>query len=104
MATSPIKSDYEQRKQYLEDLKRMSKDEYTEVFRIIKHNNVEYSENSNGIFFDVNTIKDETFGQLKEYMQFCLENRRLEEGRTKQLASLSAETNKYLADGYSSDA
>ena len=95
---------YEERRTFFEHLRILVKSEYEEVFRIIKRFNEPYTENSNGIFFDVNTIKDETFGQLKEYMQFCLENRRLEEGRTKQLASLSAETNKYLADGYSSDA
>ena len=94
---------YEERKTLFEHLKILVKSEYEEVFRILKKYNESYTENSNGIFFDVNLLKDETFAQLKEYMQFCLENRRLEEGRTKQLANLSAETNQYLATGYVSD-
>jgi hypothetical protein len=94
---------YEERKAFFENLKILVKSEYEEVFRILKKYNESYTENSNGIFFDVNLLKDETFGQLKEYMQFCLENRRLEEGRSKQLANLSAETNQYLATGYVSD-
>jgi len=81
---------YEERKAFFENLKILVKSEYEEVFRILKKYNESYTENSNGIFFDVNLLKDETFGQLKEYMQFCLENRRLEEGRSKQLANLSA--------------
>jgi hypothetical protein len=94
---------YEERKTLFEHLKILVKSEYEEVFRILKKYNESYTENSNGIFFDVNLLKDETFAQLKEYMQFCLENRRLEEGRTKQLANLSAETNQYLATGYVSE-
>ena len=94
---------YEERKTLFEHLKILVKSEYEEVFRILKKYNESYTENSNGIFFDVNLLKDETFAQLKEYMQFCLENRRLEEGRSKQLANLSAETNQYLATGYVSE-
>ena len=94
---------YEQRKQFFENLKILVKSEYEEIFRILKKNNEEFTENSNGIFFDVNTVSETTFEQFQEYMNFCLENRRVEEGRTKQLASLSEETNKYLVDGYTSD-
>jgi len=94
---------YEERKAFFEHLKILVKSEYEEVFRILKKYNESYTENSNGIFFDITLLKDETFGQLKEYMQFCLENRRLEEGRSKQLANLSAETNQYLATGYVSE-
>ena len=94
---------YEQRKQFFENLKILVKSEYEEIFRILKKNNEEFTENSNGIFFDVNTVSEITFEQFQEYMNFCLENRRVEEGRTKQLASLSEETNKYLVDGYTSE-
>ena len=91
MATSPIKSDYEQRKQYLEDLKRMSKDEYTEVFRIIKHNNVEYSENSNGIFFDLNSISAEVFEDLSKFMTLCKTQRTNEAARANEMDALRKE-------------
>jgi hypothetical protein len=94
---------YEHRKQFFENLKILVKSEYEEIFRILKKNNEEFTENSNGIFFDVNTVSETTFEQFQEYMNFCLENRRVEEGRTKQLATLSEETNKYLVDGYTSE-
>jgi hypothetical protein len=94
---------YEQRKLFFENLKVLVKSEYEEIFRILKKNHEEYTENSNGIFFDVNAVSQITFDQFQEYMNFCLENRKAEEGRTKQLASLSEETNKYLVDGYCSD-
>ena len=94
---------YEQRKQFFENLKILTKSEYEEIFRILKRGREEYTENSNGIFFDVVAVSESTFEQFQEYMKFCLENRRIEEGRTQQLATLSEETNKYLVDGYSSE-
>jgi Bromodomain extra-terminal - transcription regulation len=93
---------YEKRKHFFENLKILVKSEYEEIFRILKRNKEQYTENSNGIFFDVNTVSDPCFQALQEYMNFCLENRRIEEGRAKELASLTEETNKYLIEGYSS--
>jgi hypothetical protein len=93
---------YEQRKQYFENLKILVKSEYEEVFRILKRNKVEHTENSNGIFFDVSLLTPDTFQQLEEHMNFCLQNRKAEENRSKQLATLSEETTKFLLEGYSS--
>jgi len=93
---------YEKRKQFFENLKLLVKSEFEEVFRILKRHNESFTENSNGIFFDVNTVGEPCFVALQEYMNFCLENRRIEEGRAKELATLTEETNKYLVEGYSS--
>lgn len=94
---------YERRKAYFENLKILVKSEYEEVFRILKKHKVEYTENSNGIFFDVSLLSEITFEQLEEYMNFCLQNRKAEENRSKELANLSAETNRFLLEGYSSN-
>jgi hypothetical protein len=63
--------DYELRKQMLMDLKLLSKTEYLKVFEIIKKNKVEYSENSNGIFFDLAKVSAEVFDELIVYLNFC---------------------------------
>jgi hypothetical protein len=63
--------DYELRKQMLMDLKLLSKTEYLKVFEIIKKNKVEYSENSNGIFFDLAKVSAEVFDELIVYLIFC---------------------------------
>jgi len=64
-------AEYESRKQLLADLKILSKTESLKVFEIIKRNKVEYSENSNGIFFDLTKISAEVFEELVVYMEFC---------------------------------
>ena len=94
---------YEERRAFFENLKILVKTEYEEVYRILIRNKETVTENSNGIFFDISAIQNHTFRELEEYMKFCLETRRIEEARTKEMASLSEETNAYLKTGYTSE-
>jgi hypothetical protein len=67
--------EYEERKKLLEDMKRLVKSEQEAIFRILKAEKAEYSENSNGIFFDVSKLSTPLFMKLREYMEFCRKNR-----------------------------
>ena len=64
-------TEYESRKQLLTDLKILSKTEALKMFEILKKNKVEYSENSNGVFFDLTKVSEEVFQELHTYMEFC---------------------------------
>lgn len=81
-------NEYEQRKLFLEDLKTLTKDEYEEIFRIIKRNQVEYSENSNGIFFDLVGVSSEVFELLENFMELCKTQRKAEIVRTQEMETL----------------
>lgn len=81
-------NEYEQRKLFLEDLKTLTKDEYEEIFRIIKRNQVEYSENSNGIFFDLVGVSSEVFELLENFMELCKTQRKAEIVRTQEMEIL----------------
>lgn len=83
----------EQKKQFLEDLKLLAKDQHYELFRILKRSNVEYSENSNGIFFDLNSVADDIFQKLTKYMELCKTQRIQEEDREKEIETLRKEAN-----------
>ena len=85
--SGPVQYDYEQRKQVLDDIKNqgLTKEEYEELFRIVKRNNIEYSENSNGVFFDLNTVPDDVIEKIMGFLQFCKEQRKSEEVRTHDL-------------------
>jgi len=67
--------EYEERKKLLEDMKRLVKSEQEAIFRILKAEKAEYSENSNGIFFDISKLSTPLFMKMKEYMEFCRKNR-----------------------------
>jgi hypothetical protein len=64
-------AEYEMRKKFLTDLKSLSKTESTNMFEILKKYKTEYSENSNGIFFDLMKVSKEVFDELLVYMDFC---------------------------------
>ena len=67
--------DYDIRKQLLEDLKILNKMEKEEIFRIIKSTGSMYTENSNGIFFDISKLNNNVFDQLVVFINFCKQNR-----------------------------
>lgn len=85
-------NDYETKKQVLESIKTLSKEEYQELFRILKRNNIEYTENSNGIFFDLTPLDADTFQKIVTFLDFCKEQRKSEEVRSNEMNMLRQET------------
>jgi hypothetical protein len=82
---------YDERKLFLEQLTLLSRSELEEVFRIIRRCNDIYSENTNGIFFDVSALKKETFIKLNEFMDYCLQNRNEQDKRTNEMNAIRDE-------------
>jgi len=87
------KQAYEIKKTLLEEIKLLSKEEYEEIFRIIKRGNVEYTENSNGVFFDLAHCSDELCQKLEKFIELCKTQRKSEEQRTQELEVLRQESN-----------
>jgi hypothetical protein len=89
-------STYDHRKQFLEQLGQLSRSELEEVFRIIKRHNDIFSENTNGIFFNVVELREDTFMRLNEFMNFCMKNREEQMARVEEMKSIRDEciTNK----------
>ncbi len=67
--------EYEDRKRFLEDMKKLIKEEQENLYRILKQCNEEFSENSSGIFFELSKLRSDTFLRMKAYMEFCSKNR-----------------------------
>jgi hypothetical protein len=67
--------EYDQRKQFAEEVKLLTKNEMEEIYRTLKTTGAEYSENSNGVFFDVSKLPAETFSKIQAFMTFCKKNR-----------------------------
>ena len=87
---------YEDRKKVFEHIKVLVKPEQEELFRIIRKTKENYTENSNGIFFDLTTISDDTFNQIKEYLHFCLKNRQEDADRLKELETIRIQNENYI--------
>jgi hypothetical protein len=82
--TQPIS--YERRKKLAEDLKTLTKDQYEEIYRIIKRAGISYSENSNGVFFDLNRLDDAVAESLIHFMDLVAMQQAEEKRRSDELA------------------
>lgn len=90
MSTSNItlsNEEYEERKRVLQELSKLVKSEQEQIFFILKRHKMEYSENSNGVFFDLGRISREPFEEIQKFLTFCQTNRNDFEARDKQMES-----------------
>jgi len=88
--------DKSDRKSLFDNIKILDMPEQEEIFRIIRKTKESYTENSNGIFFDLSTISDETFNLIKEYINFCLKTRYEHDLRLKELENIRIQNESYI--------
>ena len=89
---------YEERKNIFEHIKVLVQSEQEEIFRIIRKTKENYTENSNGIFFDLATISESTFIQINEYLNFCLKTRQEDALRLNELETIRIQNANYADD------
>lgn len=87
---------YDQRKQMFESMKVLVKPEQEEVFRILRKMKEQYTENSNGIFFDLTLLSDSTIQQIQEYIDFCLKTRHEMDVRLKEMETIRSQQESYV--------
>jgi hypothetical protein len=88
-AKSLSPEEYERRKAFLPVLQGLSKSEYIEILRILKDHNTPYSENLNGVFFNLCTISSEAFEALLLFRRFTVTNKETLGDREKVMNSLT---------------
>lgn len=66
------------RKALFEKIRDMNKTEHEEIFKIIRANNQDmtYSKNKNGIFFNLSSMNDETINNVSNFVDYCLNNKK----------------------------
>jgi hypothetical protein len=81
--------EYERRKLFLDGLHSLTKAEHIEIIRILQKHETEFSENNNGIFFNVCAIPQNVFDALELFLQFTQKNRQTLEDREVYMSTLS---------------
>ena len=81
-------SDFETRKRIFEEVKRFNRTELEELYKVLRRGSEEISENRNGMFFDLLSLKDDTLQKIDSLIIFCKENRANFEVREKALTEL----------------
>jgi len=89
---------YQIRRQLFDNLALLVKSEQIEIFKILRKYEEKFTENSNGIFFDVMAISDKAYEEMNNFMEFCLKTRREDSIRTETLKTMAAEVGTNLED------
>lgn len=84
-ANSLSNQEYDDRKKVLEELKKLVRAEQEQIFLILKKHKVEFSENSNGVFFDLSKVPQEPFEEIQKFLIFCNANRTEFEARDREM-------------------
>lgn len=65
------------KKQLFEKINILSKTEHEEIYKIVKkHDNITFSKNKNGIFFNLSDINDEMYEELDNFVTYCINNKK----------------------------
>ena len=81
--------DYDRRKEFCKDIGLLSRPELEELYRILRREGGEFSENSNGIFFDVSSLPSNIFEALWKFIEFCKSNAKNLEERSKMIDDIN---------------
>lgn len=81
--------EYERRRGFLDAFKKLHNSEYIDIVKILRQESVDFSENSNGIFFDVSTLSQPTFNVLEKYIDFVHNNRKDLAEREKLMSTMN---------------
>jgi hypothetical protein len=65
------------KKTILTNIKNLNQFEHQEIFKIIKKYNVKYSENSNGVFVNMNKLNKRTINEIEKFIRYCNGNNKM---------------------------
>jgi hypothetical protein len=63
------------RNKIIENIKNLNLFEHQEIFKIIRKDNIKYSENSNGVFINMNKLSDNTIYEIDRFITYCNTNK-----------------------------
>lgn len=86
------------KKDLLTKVKQLKKKEHLQIFKIIKETEINFSENSNGIFINLNNVANETLLKIKNFTDICYQNNIEYDERKKQMEQLYEDFEKTTAN------
>jgi hypothetical protein len=80
--------EYKRRELFLCSLKTLGEPENLEILRVLQKKDVHYSENTNGVFFDVASLTQQVFNELEQFLEFVRKNRADLSEREEQISEM----------------
>jgi hypothetical protein len=72
--TTLAPAEYEERRQFCDAMRSMTRSEYVEIARILRRNGIAMSENRSGLFFDMAKLDRTVFDELVRFRDFVTKN------------------------------
>lgn len=63
------------KRQLMDKINMLGCTEHHEIYQIIQGDGINYSENTNGVFFNLTTIPEPTFSKIETFVNYCYENK-----------------------------
>ena len=63
------------KKNILENIRELNSFEHQEIFKIVRKHNIKYSENSNGVFINMNKLSKRTINEIDKFIKYCNRNK-----------------------------
>lgn len=78
MEDTAVAASYSNRhkKQLIEKISRLSKTEHEEIFKIMRSKEESFTQNKNGVFFNLSNISDAIIKEIDMFVEFCLKNKK----------------------------
>lgn len=64
-----------ERKLLMEKISNLGCTEHQEIYKILHEGGINYSENNNGIFFNLTTVAAEVLDKIEAFVAYCYENK-----------------------------
>jgi hypothetical protein len=63
--------DAERCRRVVNSIRDLSKTEIDELFKLLYKDNCEYTQNNNGIFFNLSWVSEDTMTKIEQFIEFC---------------------------------
>jgi hypothetical protein len=63
------------RRHVSEKINSLGNTEHLEIYKILEENGIGYSENNNGIFFNLTTLDPSVFKRIEDFVNYCYTNK-----------------------------
>lgn len=64
------------KKHLLEKINHLTVTEHDEIFKVMKTYNVPFTQNKNGVFFNISLVSDDVVSKIEDFVEFCLKNKK----------------------------
>ena len=68
---------YKEKVELQQNIKLLKENEHMEILRILINNNIKFTENNNGIFFNLKTLDNNIINEINVFVNFCINNKDL---------------------------